>query len=395
MLAVATMEIALSFVQGFETEIQNKVAGFGGHILVGNYLQEMNAELEPLQLKPEELAALRSLPDVASAAPVIEHTALMVSRDYWDGVRLKGVDADYHWEYLAGSLVEGQIPDYRGEETSKQVLISRKVARKLDLALGDAPKLIVLQENDITQRRVEIAGIYETGMEEFDNTIVIADLRMIRDFRDWDPDQIQGYEVNMQRLDKTRHWYWDWTRFPFLHQDSLTVIDYQAQEVSTMSPDFLATPITDLYYEIFEWLTMQHQNVWVILVLMIIVAIVNMTTVVLILIIERTRTIGVLKAMGMQGGRLRRMFVWYAMLLILIGVVLGNLLGLGLLASQDHWQWLQVSQEDYFITTVPVAWVWGRFLLVNLGVILISTLAMYIPAAIVQRVAPVRAIRFE
>ncbi|MDP5168670.1 MAG: ABC transporter permease [Bacteroidia bacterium] len=394
-LAVATMEIALSFVQGFETEIENKVAGFSGHILVTNYAQEIKSELLPITYKQEEVATILAIPEVSSVSPYIEHTALMVSSDYWDGVRLKGVDSSYHWQFLAKALIEGTLPNYQTAEASKEILISRKIARKLNLNLGDSPKLIVLQENDITQKRVTVVGIYETGLEEFDNTIVIADLRMLRDLWSWEDDQIAGYEVNTWFLDKNMDYYVDASSFPFFHKDSLSKIDYTSLDVSAVSPNFLATPVTYSFQEIFDWLMLQHQNVWVILILMMIVAVINMTTVLLIIIIERTRTVGILKSMGMEGGKIRRMFVFYALLLILVGVVLGNLLGLGLLASQDKWEWLKVNQEDYFITTVPVAWVWMRFFLVNLGVVVICTLAMYLPSILVQRITPVKAIRFS
>lgn len=394
-LAVATMEIAMSFVQGFENEIQNKVAGFGAHILVTNYSQEIRSDLLPLTYKQEEVDRMLAIPEVATVAPFVDHTALMVSREYWDGIQLKGVDSTYHWDFLEQALIEGRLPNYSGPDISGEVLISRKIARKLDLKVGDKPKLIILLDNDVTQKRIEVVGIYETGLEEFDNTISVADMRMLREFWGWSDDQIGGYEVNTVKLDRNYRWYWDWSRWPFYHQDSLASIDYTTEDVSAASPDFMAIPVTSSFVDIFEWLFLQHQNVWFILILMMIVAVINMTTVLLIIIIERTRTVGILKSMGMQGRRIRRMFVWYAMLLIVIGVVIGNLVGLGLLYSQHVFQWLEVNQEDYFITTVPVAWVWGRFLMVNVGVVVICTLAMYLPSILVQRITPVKAIRFE
>lgn len=385
----------MSFVQGFENEIQNKVAGFGAHIIVTNYSQEIRSELLPLTYKQEEVDRMLAIPEVASVAPFVDHTALMVSSEYWDGIQLKGVDSTYHWEFLEKALIEGRIPDYSDSTISGEVLISRKIAKKLDLNLGDKPKLIILLDNDVTQKRTEVVGIYETGLEEFDNTIAVADMRMLRDLWGWRDDEIGGYEVNTVKLDRSYRWYWDWSRWPFFHQDSLSSIDYTTEDVSAASPDFMAIPVTSSFADIFEWLYLQHQNVWFILILMMIVAVINMTTVLLIIIIERTRTVGILKSMGMQGNRIRRMFVWYAMLLIVIGVVIGNIVGLGLLYSQHAFQWLEVNQEDYFITTVPVAWEWGRFLMVNIGVVVICTLAMYIPSILVQRITPVKAIRFE
>lgn len=394
-LAVATMEIAMSFVQGFENEIQNKVAGFGAHILVTNYSQEIRSDLIPLEYKQEEVDRMLAIPEVESVAPFIDHTALMVSREYWDGIQLKGVDSTYHWDFLEQALIDGRIPDYTDSLPSKEIVISRKVARKLDMKLGDKPKLIILLGNDVTQKRAEVVGIYETGLEEFDNTIAISDLRLLRDLWGWETNEIAGYEVNTKTLDRKYDWYWDWSSWPFVHQDSLTSLDYTTLDVSAASPDFLATPVTISFVDIFDWLYLQHQNVWFILGLMMVVAIINMTTVILIIIIERTRTVGILKSMGMQGTKIRRMFVLYALLMILVGVLIGNALGLGLLWTQHEFEWLKVNQEDYFITNVPVSWVWNKFLVVNISVILLCTLSMYVPSILVQRISPVRAIRFD
>lgn len=385
----------MSFVQGFENEIQNKVAGFGAHILVTNYSQEIRSDLIPLEYKQEEVDRMLAIPEVESVAPFIDHTALMVSREYWDGIQLKGVDSTYHWSFLEQALIDGRIPDYTDSLPSKEILISKKVARKLDMEVGDKPKLIILLGNDVTQKRAEVVGIYETGLEEFDNTIAISDLRLLRELWGWAENEIAGYEVNTGKLDRSYAWYWDWSSWPFLHQDTLTSLDYTTLDVSAASPDFLATPVTVSFVDIFDWLYLQHQNVWFILGLMMVVAVINMTTVILIIIIERTRTVGILKSMGMQGSKIRRMFVLYALLMILVGVLIGNALGLGLLWTQHEFQWLKVNQEDYFITNVPVAWVWGRFLAVNIGVIIICTLSMYLPSILVQRISPVRAIRFD
>ncbi len=394
-LAVATMEIALSFVQGFESEIENKVAGFAAHIVVTNYGQEISSEILPLTYQAQDIARIEAIEEVASVAPFAIHTAMIRSRQYWEGVQLKGVDSSYHWDFLARAVVDGDIPNFTGSEMSNEVLISRKIARRLALEVGDKAELIAFVGNDIEREATRVAGIYETGLEEFDNTTVIADMRLVQMLRGWSKSQVAGYEVNTHRLETDPHSYWDWSSWPFFHRDSVSSLDNTTLDVSAVSPDFLATPVTYTFIDIFDWLKLQHQNVWVILILMMIVAIINMTSVILIIIIERTRTVGILKSMGMQGRHIRRMFVWYAMLLILVGVILGNILGLGLLYSQHSLEWLQVNQEDYFITTVPVAWVWGRFLFINLGVILICTLAMYLPGMVVQRITPVRAIRFE
>jgi len=396
-LAVATIEIALSFVQGFETEIQKKVIGFGSHVQIGNYYREIDTELIPLPKNEASLQELVNLPYVTSVSPYVEKWAVFKSDSGWDGIWLKGVDSTYNWAFFASVLKEGRLPDYSvADETgSLEILISRKQARLLDLELGDRPLLLFLPE-PVRRRRVTVAGIYETGMEEFDNNLVVCDLRVLQKILRWQDHQVSGFEVSLD-LEQIADCEWEkLDAWPYYQRSCRDPLRWAAAQIDEYIPfNFGAVPINDLYPEIFDWLDLQHQNVWVILILMVVVALINMTSMVLILIIERTRTIGILKAMGMASRRIRRMFIWYAFFLIAIGVVAGNLLGFGLLASQDWLGWLRVNQEDYFIEVVPVAWVWGRFFLVNLGVVLTCTAFMIIPTVVINRVLPVQAIRFE
>lgn len=403
-LAVATIEISLSFVQGFETEIQNKVIGFGSHIQIGNYLPVLDTEVVPLPKDDPMIAALETAVMVVqdsvaislgsqkfvlftrddtirnfvqSVSPYVERIAYFKSDAGQAGISFKGVDSTYDWNFFASALKEGGIPDYRGEP-SRDILISRKQAQELDLKVDDKAHVFFFRESmdqRPLRRPVTVAGIYETGMEEFDNAIMICDMRVLQRVWRWSDEEVSGFEVNLTSLE---------------YLDPAT--DYVNEHTP---PDFGAEPITFLYPEIFEWLSLQHQNVRFILILMMIVAVINMSSVVLILIIERTRTVGILKALGMASFRIQRMFVWNAFFLILIGVLIGNVLGIGLLASQDFFGWFKLSQESYFIEVVPVAWVWSRFFLANLGVIFICTLFMFIPTVIITRISPVSAIRFD
>lgn len=411
-LAVATMEISLSFVQGFETEISNKVVGFGSHVLVTHYTESSynKVEVKPISLYDTLVIDrggqfeyridtvvndLQKLENVKGVSPYIHKAGLLQSSDYYEAVLLKGVQAEYQWDFLEGSLLEGSIPDFHGDTVSREILISNRIARKLDLQVGDKGRFVFFPM-PIKRRPVRIAGIFETGMEEFDNSFVICDIRTLRGIWGWEDDQISGIEVNLENIDTGDQWYWNFSSFPFLHQDTLTALDYANIDIARSSPpEYKARPITWIFPEIFDWLDMQHQNVWVILILMMVVAIINMTSVILILVIERTYTVGILKAMGLANHRIQRMFVFNAFFLILIGVLAGNLLGLGLLASQDLFGWLKVNQDTYFIETVPVAWVWVRFILVNIGVTLICGLAMFLPTIIINHISPVKAIRFE
>ena len=371
-LAVAVMEVSLSFVQAFESKIQDKVVGFGSHIQIGNYFS-MDEEELPIPLDTVFIDQVDALPEVAAISPYVTKWSIIVSRESKIGILLKGVDSTYDWSFFSSTLIEGQLPDLFTEKPSREILISRQQQQQLGAEVGEKATLYFLDDPP-RRRPVTIAGIYETGMEEFDINVVICDLRMLQKVRGWKESEVTGFEINLFTLED---------------------LDATADTVNQMSINYAVYPITRLYPEIFDWLSLQHQNVAFILILMIIVAVINMTSVVLILIIERTRTIGVLKALGMTNFDVQGMFIWNAFFLILFGIIVGNVLGLGLLWTQDQFGWLQVNQESYFIKTVPVAWVWTRFLMVNAGVIVVCTLFMIIPTAIIARITPIKAIRFD
>jgi len=376
-IAVATMEISLSLVRGFEIEIQNKVVGFGSHIQVGNYLGDFDNEVTPLPKNEEFVKQVDSLEEVASISPYVNRWGMLRSKAGLEGVMIKGVDSSYDWSFFHSMLIEGEIPNIFGKKPEKGVydaLISKKQAQLLDLEVGDKVRFFAFNDPP-KMRPLRVSGIYETGMEEFDVFIVLTDMHLVQNLWRWNDNQVAGFEINLHTLENLS-----------------TTTDY----VNELIPfQYEAKSIQEIYPEIFDWLSLQHQNVWFILLLMVTIAVINMTSVVLILIIERTRTIGVLKAIGLSAGRIQRIFVWNAFFFIIIGVLIGNLLGLGLLASQDYFHWLKVSQENYFIKEVPVSWVWMKFLWVNLGVIMTCTIFMLLPTAVISRISPVQAIRFE
>lgn len=398
-LAVATMEISLSVVQGFETAIEAKVTGFASHIEVGNYYQSIEVLEKPVPRNDPEIQDLKNLPNVRSVDPFVIYPGLCRAPGQQLTVYLKGVTQEYDWEFFESSLEEGRLPDFTIEKEALEVLISKKQARLLDVELNDRISIFFVRDSIPKRRRVSICGIYESGMEEIDSYYMMCDIRMLQRIRNWGENDVSGFEVRLSDTESVCELAWlpenTTSSFPLQY-----VCNDQIQEatdlVNISTPfQYGAESIQTRYPQIFDWLGQQHQTVSVILILMMIVAIINMSSVVLILIIERTQTIGILQALGMSSGRIRKMFVYNAMLLILIGMLLGNILGLGLLFTQDQFEWLKLDQESYFIKTAPVAWVWGRFLLVNIGTLIICTLFMLIPTVIITKINPVKAIRFD
>ncbi len=375
-LAVATMEIAVSVKTGFEREIQKRVVGFGAHLQIGNYLSLMDTEIKPL---PKGLPAFRdldSLEFISSVSPYVLDIGLYKS-DVMEDIWLKGVDGSYDWTFMQESLVEGRIPQVDSTSPTLEILISLRQAQKFDLTVADKLRLYFVKEiEDVPRiRPMKVVGIYETGMQEFDNKWAFCDLRILQKLWGLQSNEVMGFEVNLE---------------------DLTYLEEATEIVNENIPvEYAATPINERFAEIFGWLGMINQNVQLIYILMYIVAIINMTTVILILIIERTRTIGILQALGLTRVRIRRVFVFQAFFLILIGVILGNVLGLGLMYSQDVWGWLKLGQENYYLKEVPIEWLWDQFIVINIGVILLCTFAMYLPSWMISRITPLEAIRFE
>lgn len=374
-LGVAVMEISLSIVFGFQTEIQQKVVGFAGHVHVGNSYEQFENVRKPIRLEDINQAEIEAMPLVINMQPFASKPALLRSEIAQEGVFLKGVDSTYNWDFFEGYLKEGKLPDLKkGKSESHDILISRRLSKLLGVGV-DETLLAFVYEDKMRVRKLTISGIYETGMEEFDLVRVICDMRMIQRLWRWEDDQVEGFEINLNDLSR-------------MEEAAFAIND-------VLPSDYKARTVLEIYPEIFEWVELQHQNVWFILALMVIISIINMTSVILILILERTKTIGLLKAMGMTNFRVRRLFVMNAMWLILIGMAVGNLLGMGILWTQDTWGWLEVDQANYFVSVVPVQWTWGWFLIVNLGVFAVCTLFMYIPTYYATHISPVRILRFD
>lgn len=373
-LGVAVMEISISIVAGFKTEIQNKVVGFGSHIQIGNYLAELESSVTPLPLNNDFIPRVKKMEGVVSAEPYIMLPAMLKSPETMEGIMLKGVLQDYNWEFFQEKLVAGTLPDFSDQDESKQVLISRKLANLLLLDVNSKARVFFMDKKPRV-RQVVVAGIYETGLEEFDAVTIVCDLRMLQRILNWEKNEVAGFEVKLTSLD---------------------LLDSAVSKILVdLPPEYDAYPITRLFPELFDWLELQNQNVWAILILMTLIAVINMSSVVLILIIERTQTIGLLKSMGLSNDRVVGIFILNAMILVAFGVLAGNLVGLGLIWLQDVFGMIQVDQENYFVSTVPVKWVWDSFFLVNVGVVLICTLCMFFPTLIITRISPVRAIRFN
>ena len=296
---------------------------------------------------------------------------------------LKGVDADYDWSYFREWLVAGELPRVGGEVRTKDILLSRTLADKLLLGVGDKVEMLFVEPGEMPRRdRFKVAGVYESGMEEMDGVAVVTDIRNVQRLSEWGPDEISGYEILTRSLDDAD---------AFARTLGRTLLYDDAED----SENLAVTSVRERYANIFDWLKAHDVNAAVVIAIMLAVAFFNMTSALLILVLERTRMIGLLKALGMRNGCLRRIFLWRAALVTLRGLAWGNAVGLGLCLVQKWTHLVKLSSEGYLLSEVPVSLGWGWWLALNAGFVAAIVALLVIPTAVVSTVKPEETIRYE
>ncbi len=375
MLGLAVMILSVAIVKGFKSEIREKVRGFSGDIQISKLDLNSSYENSPFVIENEKLSQLVSLPNIAYVQPFATKPGIINTNDEVEGVVLKGVDRNYNWDYFKKTLVAGDVIDFSDSVKSRgQILISKYTADRLNLKVGDY-FLMYFIENSLRKRKFVIAGIYSFGVEEVDKTFVIGDLGLIRSLNKWDASQVGGYELrvnNFNDLDKTANSIYD-------------TIDINLRSYS----------VKEYYPTIFEWLSLLDVNTQVILILMMAVAVINMISALLIMILERTNMIGILKALGSTNWNVRKIFLYNAAYLIAFGLLLGNIMGAGLGFIQSQTHFFELDQASYYISFVPVQLELQDIILLNAGTLLISMVVLLIPSLLVTRISPLKAISFK
>ena len=376
-LGLAAMIISIAIVTGFQKQIREKVIGFGSHIQISNFEISSSYEASPINKNQDFLAILDSLENIKHIQAYANKAGIVKTDDQIEGVIFKGVDTDYDWNYFKNQLVSGDIFPIEDTERTNNVLISNSLAKRLQLKASDPIRMyfIVKDEFQPRGRKFNIAGIYETGLEEFDKMYVLGDIRHIQKLNRWDEDQVGGFEIilnDFDQIDKTGELVYN-------------LIGYQLNSKT----------IKQLYPQIFEWLSLQDMNVIVIIALMILVAGITMTSTLLILILEKTNMIGILKALGTKNTSIRKIFIFNAVYIIGKGLIWGNIIAISLCLLQINTSLFKLNQESYYVSEIPVNLQLGHVLLINIGTFFICTLILLIPTYIITRIKPVKAIRFN
>ena len=319
----------------------------------------------------------------ASVAVRCDGDGIVRTADAVGEVMLKGVEADYDWSYFREWLVAGELPRVGGEVRTKDILLSRTLADKLLLGVGDKVEMLFVEPGEMPRRdRFKVAGVYESGMEEMDGVVVVTDIRNVQRLSEWGPDEISGYEILTRSLAGAD---------TFARTLGRTLLYDDAED----SENLAVTSVRERYANIFDWLKAHDVNAAVVIVIMLVVAFFNMTSALLILVLERTRMIGLLKAFGMRNGCLRRIFLWRAALVTLRGLAWGNAAGLGLCLVQKWTHLVKLSSEGYLLSEVPVSLGWGWWLALNAGFVAAIVALLVIPTAVVSTVKPEETIRYE
>jgi lipoprotein-releasing system permease protein len=374
-LGLAVMILSVAIITGFQQEIREKVIGFGGHVQITHFDSNISYEPSPISRNQDFIEELSGVPGIKHIQVFASKPGIIRTDDDILGVVLKGVGADFDWSFFGSKLTKGSLPLFSDTTTSFAALISKKTAAKLRLDTGDDIRMFFIIDNLVRARRFTIEGIFETGLEEFDELFVICDIRHIQRLNSWSDDQIAGFEILVH---------------DFRHLDA--VIDH----VHRLLPyDLYAASIRDLYPQIFDWLQLQDMNVIIVLTLMVLVAVITMISALLIIILERTNTIGLLKALGLENWSIRKVFITLALNIALKGIFWGNLIGLSIAYAQQQFGIIKLSQESYYVSTVPIEVNLSYVLILNLGTLIISIVALLIPSAIISAITPVKAIRFE
>jgi lipoprotein-releasing system permease protein len=378
-LGTAIIEIAISVTSGFEKQIQAKVTGFVSDIQIKSYFAEAIDTLEPLKLPSNYCEfLLRSHKTVSSCYPYLQRSAILKSGEYLEGIELKGVSQSWDSAFIYQNLKQGKLIHFSEEQSSQEILVSKKIASRLSLSVGDKARLYFLERGKVRVRPVRVSGIYETGLLEFDQTVVFCDIRLLQKLVGWSEKNYQGLEIHLKKPSSSQE------RFQLAKQINLKL----GSAIKAYTAD-------QMYEDIFQWLSLQRQHVFFILVFMIVVAIINMAGAMIILIIEKISFIGLLKALGATHFFIQKIFLFQAFVIISLSVGLGNLLAFVLLYVQDNYKIIAMDPDAYFLKTVPIDWAWGEFLKANLLVIGVATLAMFLPTVYVTQIEPSKALKIN
>lgn len=372
------MMIAIATGIGLQQKIREKISGFNGHIQITNFDNNYSEiTLEPVSKNQDFYPEFKSVKNIDNVQVFATKAGIIRTDTDFEGIIFKGVSDDYDWNFFKEYLIEGTLPDF-SLDVSTDVLISQEISNRLQINLGDEFNVFFVKEDPSKApwvRVVKAVGIYNTGFQDFDENFVIADIRHIQKMNRWEADEVGGFEVLISNFDE---------------------IEMITEEVYVETASTLNTQsVVEKYPTIFEWINLFDNNIYLIIAIMILVAGINMITALLVLILERTQMIGILKALGASSVSIRKVFLYNAGYLIIRGLFWGNLIGLTILFIQKYTGIITLNPENYYVTNVPVYLNINYILLLNVGTLVLCLSMLILPSIVISKISPVKSIKFE
>jgi lipoprotein-releasing system permease protein len=373
-LGLSALLISFSVLFGFKNTIKNKLFSISSHIQVSKITLNRSFEEVSMTNNSEINSYLAKNPEISTVNVAANKSAILKSETEIAGVVLKGIDRKFNWATFDMNLTEGKVFQHKDTTYTNDILISRKLKEQLNVKLNDDILIYFIQDPP-RARKLHITGIYETGIEEIDQNYIIGDINLIRKINGWNNNEIGHYEIYLK---------------DFSHLDQVA-----AQLADDLPQDYQISPITKMLPQFFEWFNLLDRNIILVIILIIAVASFNMISVLLIMIMERTPMIGLLKSIGALNSLIRGIFIRNGLKIIIKGLLAGNIIGLGLCFIQDKFKLLHLDPENYYMSFVPVEWNWPVFLIVNVVTLLIIGMILIIPTFVTSRISPVEALKYK
>ncbi|MBO9700515.1 MAG: ABC transporter permease [Sporocytophaga sp.] len=380
-IAIASIAIGLAFIivsfgilEGFKKRIKEKIFSFGAHIQVSRHDISRSYEESPFPKHTDLYDHPSKIGEIAHIQVYSKKAGLLKTEEEVNGVIVKGIGKDFSFSRFKNNIVEGRFLTLPDSGYSREIMISKRIANKMRLSIGDSVMIFFVQ-NPPRYRKLLIKGIYETGLEEFDDLIILGDIRLLQKINNWNEELVGGYEIFLK--------------------DFSTLTTASEKVFEAMDYDMQLEKITDRYIQIFDWLALLNRNVAIFLVLILFVASFNMVSTLFIMIMERTRMIGILKAFGATDGQIRGVFWYNGIFIILRGMLWGNIAGIGFCLLQYYFKIIPLDPENYYMSSVPIEWNFEVLALINVMTFTLIALVMFIPVFVISKIKPVKSIKFS
>ena len=381
-IGLAVMIITVSVILGFKHSIRDKVVGFGSHIQVTNFITQQTAVPAPIAISDTLLRELKAIPNVRHVEYYTMTQGILKTDSDFLGVAFKGVGEDYDLSFIRQNMQEGKLPTFSSKKSSNQIVVSRKQADKLHLHVGDKVYAYFIAYDDVRARRFTVSGIYQSNMKQFDDVLCLTDLRTTSRLNDWESDQCSGAEILVKDFEK-------------LEETNAAVAQLVKEHTDRYGETIASQSIYEANPQIFSWLSLLDINVWITLALMVCVAGFTMISGLLIIILERTQMIGILKALGAHNKTVRHTFLWFAAFIISQGLLIGDVIGIGLVVLQQQTGFIHLDPASYYVDTAPMELNIPIIVILNVATLLISVFVLIAPSFLVSHIQPVKAMQFD